>query len=135
MTIIQWNDKYSVNIAEVDEQHKKLIGLLNRLADAMCVGKGRDMVGGVLAEVLDYTVYHFSTEERLFQQYDYPGYQEHKRQHDDLTAKAKTFKEDFEGGKWMITIDVLNFLSNWLNDHILREDKKYAPYLKSKGVQ
>jgi hemerythrin len=135
MSVIEWNENYSVRIDEVDKQHKKLIALLNELADAMTVGKGRDVVGTVLTELVNYTVYHFSTEERLFEQYGYPAAQEHKRQHEDLTEQAKKLKADFDDGNWMITIDVLKFLSAWLNDHILGQDKKYASFLTSKGVR
>ncbi len=135
MDLIQWSERYSVNIAEVDGQHKKLINILNELADAMSMGKGSDVLGKVLTALVDYTVYHFATEEQLFQQHAYSGYEEHKRQHDDLTARAKKLKEEFEGGNWMLTIDVLKFLSNWLSEHILEEDKKFGPYLNSRGVQ
>lgn len=80
------------------------------------------------------TVYHFNTEERLFQQYGYPEYDEHKRIHDDLTMKAKQLKTAFDQGNNLISIDVMMFLSNWLNTHILEEDKRYGPFLNNKGV-
>jgi hemerythrin len=135
MELIQWNDKYSVNIAEVDEQHKKLIGLINRLADAMSVGKGPKVLGKVLTELIDYTVYHFSTEENLFRQHGYPGADQHKQEHADLTAEARKLLKEFDAGNWMLTIDTLKFLSNWLNNHILSEDKKFGPFLIEKGVR
>lgn len=134
MGFIKWNSNYSVNISEVDEQHKKLIGLVNDMYDAMSVGKGREVLGPVLTELVNYTVYHFATEERLFQQYGYPDYERHKKIHDDLTARTKKLKETFDTGNKTITIDVMLFLSDWLNVHILNEDKKYGPFLNSKGI-
>jgi hemerythrin-like metal-binding protein len=87
MGFIKWNDNFSVKVSEVDNQHKELIGLINQLYDAMRVGKGREVPGSVLTELVNYTVYHFSTEERLFQEHGYPEYERHKQIHDDLTWK------------------------------------------------
>jgi hemerythrin len=134
MEAIQWNDRYAVQIAEIDEQHKKLFNILNRLADAMSVGKGPDALGVVLMELIDYSMYHFSTEERLFKQYAYSAYEPHKNEHEACTTKIKELKESFDKGNWMLTIDVLKFLTAWLNDHILKEDKKYGSFLNGKGV-
>ena len=134
MGFIKWNNRYSVKIAEVDEQHKKLISLINEMYDAMVVGKGRDVVGPVLTELVEYTQYHFDTEERLFREYAYPELEKHKKIHDELTDKAKKLKESFDQGNKMITIDVMLFLSDWLNIHILEEDQKYSDFLIAKGV-
>ncbi len=134
MAFMNWKDDFAVNVKEVDAQHKKLLELLNRLFDAMKVGKGREALGGILKELIDYTVYHFGTEERLFQQYGYPEYAKHKKEHDDLTKQAVELKTAFDAGQKMITIDVMNFLKDWLNVHILQEDKKFGPFLNKKGV-
>ncbi len=134
MGFIKWNSNYSVKIAEVDEQHKKLINLVNEMYDAMSVGKGREVLGPVLKELVDYTAYHFATEERLFREYGYADYEKHKKIHDELAAKTKKLKETFDQGNKMITIDVMLFLSDWLNVHILEEDKKYSHFLNANGV-
>jgi hemerythrin len=134
MDFIKWKAEYSVNVEVIDDQHKKLIGLINQMADAMSIGRGRDVLGTVLTELVDYTVYHFKTEERLFQQYGYPEYKKHKKIHAALTAKTRELKESFDGGNRQLSVDVMLFLSNWLNNHILEVDKKYGPFLNSKGV-
>ena len=134
MGFIKWNSRYAVHIDEVDRQHQKLIELINTLYDAMSVGKGKDVLGPVLAELADYTTYHFDTEERLFREYGYPGHEQHKKEHEVLTAKTKTLKQAFDTGNKKLSIDVMLFLSSWLNDHILEEDKKYATFLISKGA-
>jgi hemerythrin len=135
MGFIKWTSKYAVNIVEIDSQHQKLIDLINTLYDAMSVGKGKDVLGKVLSELADYTTYHFATEDRLFQEYGYPGREQHRKEHDDLTAKTKALKQAFDTGNKKLAIDVMLFLSNWLNDHIMEEDMKYAPFLISKGVR
>jgi hemerythrin len=135
MPLITWTEKYSVNIAEIDEQHKKLINMLCQLGEAMSQGKGSDVLGTILAELIDYTGYHFSAEERLFDLHGYPDSAQHKQEHAYLTGIVKKYQEDFANGNWMLTIDVLKLLTTWLNDHILGSDKKYAPFLNGKGVK
>ncbi len=134
MDFIKWKEAYSVKVEEIDAQHKKLIGLINQMADAMSIGRGRDVLSTVLTELVDYTVYHFNTEERLFQQYGYPEYKKHKKIHAALAGKTRELKESFDRGNKQISIDVMLFLSNWLNNHILEVDKKYGSFLNSKGV-
>ena len=70
MGYIRWSEKYSVNVTKIDEQHKKLVSLINEMYDAMRAGKGKDILGAVIAKIVDYTVYHFSTEELLLQKYN-----------------------------------------------------------------
>jgi len=134
MGFIAWNDLYSVNVPEIDDQHKKLIALANQMYDAMRAGKGRDVLGPVLAELVDYTVYHFEAEERLLRQHGFPEHDEHKEMHDSLAGKAKQFRDDFTRGQESRAMDVMLFLSNWLNIHILEADKQYASFLREKGV-
>jgi hemerythrin-like metal-binding protein len=101
----------------------------------MKAGKGNDVIGPILSDLLSYTAFHFATEEKLFQEYVYPDYPLHKKEHDNLSNKVKAFISDFRTGKIALTIDVMNFLKDWLRNHILGSDKKYGPFLINKGVQ
>jgi hemerythrin len=134
MSLIRWKEEYSVKVPEIDEQHKRLIGLMNQLADAMSVGKGRDVLNAVLAELMNYTEYHFEAEEKLFRDYGYPEHERHSQAHDELRTKARELKAAFDRGETKLSVDVMLFLSNWLNRHILDEDKRYESYLAGKGV-
>lgn len=134
MGYLKWSDKYSLNVAEIDEQHKKLLGLVNDMYDAMHAGKGRDMIGTVITEFVDYTEYHFKAEERLLRENGYPEYDEHKEMHDNLSRKAHSIKEAFDKGNAPTAIEVMLLLTNWLNTHILEEDRKYKPYTESKAT-
>lgn len=133
MSYLQWSDKYSLNVAEIDEQHKKLVNLVNAMYDAMHAGTGRDMIGTVIAEFVEYTDYHFKAEEQLLRRYGYPDYEEHKELHDALSRKAQNFKDAFDSGNAPSTIEVMLLLTNWLNMHILEEDRKYKPYAENKA--
>jgi hemerythrin len=135
MAIITWNETFAVNIKMIDDQHKRLIELINVLHDSMKAGKGNDLIGPILSDLLSYTVFHFTTEEKLFQEYAYPEYLRHKKEHDDLTGKVKAFSNDFRAGKISVTIEVMHFLRDWLSNHILGSDKKYAPFLTNKGIR
>jgi hemerythrin-like metal-binding protein len=132
MSYLKWSDKYSLNVVEIDEQHKKLVGLVNAMYDAMHAGKGRDMIGTVIAEFVAYTDYHFKAEERLLRQNGYPEYNEHKAMHDNLSRKAHSIKVAFDNGNTPTAIEVMLLLTNWLNTHILEEDRKYKPFAGSK---
>jgi hemerythrin len=133
MSLLKWSDKYSLNVAEIDEQHKKLVTLINEMYDAMQAGKGREMMGTVIAEFVAYTEYHFEAEERLLRRHEYPEYDEHKEMHDDLARKAHSLKQAFDEGNTPTAIEVMLLLTNWLNMHILEEDRKYKPYTEGKA--
>jgi hemerythrin len=134
MALITWNDTLSVQIKEIDAQHQRLIDLLNKLHESMKSGKSKEVLGPILSDLVRYTVSHFATEEKYFQKYAYPEYEQHKKIHDDLTKKAKDLKTSFEEGKQTVSIEVLNFLTDWLRNHIMGTDKKYGPFLNGKGL-
>jgi hemerythrin len=134
MGFITWNDHYSVGVKEIDDQHKKLIALANQLYDAMRAGTSLNVLGPVLTELVEYTSYHFACEERLLLQHGYPEHAEHKEMHDALAEKARQFSDAFAQGLGSRAMDVMLFLSNWLNIHILEVDKRYAEFLSDKGI-
>lgn len=134
MSFITWDQNLRVNVVEIDAQHKKLVDLLNKLFDEVKSGNGRTAMDGVLTELVNYTEYHFDTEERLLEKYGYPAYAEHKKQHEDLKKEVQDLKTDFHKGQAAITFRTMSFLSEWLKRHIMGEDKKYGLFLNSKGV-
>jgi hemerythrin len=134
MSLITWNDSLSVNIREFDEHHKKIVGLLNDLFDAVSTRKGSSAIGPVLGELIDYTSYHFAAEEKLMNGHSFPWAAGHKLEHDALTAKVLDFQRQFTEGKAMVDLALLNFLKDWLTKHIMGTDKKYSPFLNEKGI-
>jgi len=135
MSLFAWSDKYSLHIGQIDEQHKKLVGMLNELFDAMKAGKGNDVLDNVLSQLIAYTKSHFATEERLMKAHGYPGYQEHKAEHDDLTKQVLDFQQRFQARSTGLSMELMSFLKNWLINHIQGSDKSYAPFLQGKGVR
>ena len=134
MALMTWSDQLSVNIKQVDSQHMKLVELLNNFHEAMKVGKGKEAMGKTFSELLDYTAYHFGTEEDILKKHGYPAFPAHKKEHEALTKKVVDLSERFARGEPVISADTMTFLKNWLSDHIMGSDKKYAPFLNGKGV-
>lgn len=130
MAFLVWDDKYSVGVTELDNQHKQLITLIGDLYDAMSAQKANDIMGQILTKLINYTKTHFSTEERYMQQYSYPGLSDQKKEHAAFTEKVLKFKEDFDSGRTSMSVSVTSFLKDWLVNHICVSDKKYAPFMK-----
>jgi len=135
MALIQWNDSLSVSVAEIDRQHQKLIGMINELNDAMRQGKGKDVLGKIINGLITYTGTHFKTEETYFDKFGYPDADSHKKEHSNFVRKVTEFKNGFEQSKIGLTIEIMNFLSDWLQKHIKGVDKKYAPFFNAKGLK
>lgn len=135
MASFGWSEKYSLGIKEIDPQHMKLIGMISKLDEAMRKGEGRQVLGVILKELIDYTRTHFAFEERLMKTNGYPEYDEHKAKHEKMTRKVLDIQEQYKEGKTNITFEVMKFLEDWIDKHIMGTDMKYAPFLKSKGVQ
>ncbi|HTP13088.1 MAG TPA: bacteriohemerythrin, partial [Bacteroidota bacterium] len=85
-------------------------------------------------ELVAYTKVHFQTEEDFFKKFAYPGYAQHKTQHDKLAQQVLDFQQQYKSGRSMFTIELMNFLKNWLSGHILGTDKNYSEFLNSKGL-
>jgi hemerythrin len=135
MALIQWDEKYSVQVEEMNRQHKKLIDLINELYDAMGKGKGKEVLGKIITELLNYTVYHFTAEEKLFNQFNYPEIVAQKAMHKLFIDKVNDFKNQFESGRLSLSIEITDFLSEWLKKHIMIEDKKYGSFINAKGMK
>ncbi len=132
---IEWTDELSVGIQEIDEQHKILVGLLNRLYEAI-IKKTDDLeIERVLNELAQYTVIHFAVEESLMRIFNYPDYEEHKRHHEELTQQVVDLQRKLNQGEVSISMEVLHFLRHWLTEHIMGEDKRYGPYMLERGLE
>jgi len=134
MVLFAWDAKYSVGVKELDSQHKVLVDMLNDLYDAMQTQKATAVIGGIISKLVSYTKTHFATEERLMERCSYPELASQQREHAKFTEKVMAFKNDFDAGKVTMTVSVTAFLKDWLSSHILGTDKKYGPYMNSKGI-
>jgi len=131
---VEWSDDLSVGIPLYDGQHKVLIQLINQLYKNMEQGQGTQVIAKVLQELIDYTDYHFSSEERAFEAFGYPHREEHRRQHQDLLKKARELYNDMVSGREVLSNEVLDFLQDWIMNHILKVDAQYSEFLQGKDV-
>ena len=140
----EWDDSYSVNVKEIDGQHRVLIQLINELHEvtteshaqntiASAVNELRTM-GAVLDDLVDYAAHHFSTEEKCMLECGYPSCVQHEKAHRDFTGKIQTFKRELDEGDALSATEILTFLRDWWTRHILQVDKEYSPFLNEKGI-
>ena len=134
MAFLYWSEELSANIVEVDMQHQKLVAVLNDLHSAMMECKGDEVLGKIINELAEYTVYHFATEEGLFDKFDYPGAAIHKAQHADFIERVSDFRDRFASGEAALSIVMLDFLAGWVREHIRISDRKFGPFLNNCGV-
>jgi hemerythrin len=135
MALITWNDTLSVNVGEIDKQHQQLINMINDLDDAMRQGKGKTVLRKILAGLMDYTSFHFSTEEKYFAQFGYPAAENHIKEHLAFVDKVKEFMKRLEAESIGLSTDVMNFISDWLKKHIRGTDRQYSPFFHEHGLK
>ncbi len=129
-----WRGEYSFGIRTIDTQHRRLVEMINHLHRVMEGGEDRAAVQEVLANLADYTKTHFAYEERLLHTHGYPDYDRHRGIHERLVAKVLEHMERFRQGSGDAGA-LLAFLKDWLNGHILGDDKQYSGYLIERGVR
>jgi hemerythrin len=134
MAYLEWSDDLRVGVRDVDEQHQRLVSMINDLHTAMQEGRGKDILGPTIAGLLDYTVVHFATEERYFDTYEYGDAADHKSQHQGFIEQVDDFRQGFTEDRLMLSIDVMDFLSTWLVEHIKGSDRAFGPFLNEHGV-
>ncbi len=132
--LLRWSDSLSVGIDSIDNQHKKLIDLINELFKHINSGSAKETVGKTLGALVDYTGTHFQNEEKLFAKYDYPEQMNHKEMHRKLVAQVVEFQNQFKNGEKDVSLELMEFLKDWLIKHIKQTDMQYSPFLRSKGV-
>ncbi|MDC7241269.1 MAG: bacteriohemerythrin [Spirochaetales bacterium] len=132
--LISWSDAFSVSIDEFDSHHKKLLKLISNLYGKMETGAGNEVLAATLGELIDYTEYHFGAEEKNFHKYGYPDREAHINQHNQLVKKAKELHQGILNEEGVLSIEVLDFLQDWVVNHINRVDKQYSDFFKGKSI-
>ncbi len=134
MSFIAFDETYHLGHPEIDDQHAKLFRAVNQLYDAMLAGSARQELDRILNFLRIYTVKHFATEEKLMEASGYPVYRKHKAIHEELAAQVLDLENQHQAGKVSLSLDVFNFLKDWLAVHISKEDRQMVAYLLSKGM-
>ncbi|MCK5720041.1 MAG: hemerythrin family protein [Thiomargarita sp.] len=131
----EWNEEISVGIQEIDEQHKQLINIINRLYHSIIRQDiNKEVVKEILNELVEYTIIHFAVEESLFRIFSYPDYEKHKQQHTELTQQVMDINYKIQNETEELSLELMAFLRKWLKNHIMVSDKRYAPFLIKQGI-
>lgn len=129
MKNLEWSELMSVDVDEIDEDHRALLQLFNLLNRALEDAEPLEYQSAVLQELLDYAAWHFSHEERLMLKYGYADIEEHRAAHWDLAHRAREFQQRFLQSSSGMQADDFAFLERWLTEHILTDDKKLGAFL------
>lgn len=135
MAEFQWKESMSVGIQEIDAEHKALIDMLNDLFTSLKVGKGQDMAGETVKNMAKYAVKHFHTEEEYFKKFSYPDTKAHIAEHKAFVSEVEDLLDRADCGSCMYSLEIANYLKDWLVKHIMGSDLKYAPYLQEMQAQ
>ena len=135
MALVEWRDVFKTGFGFVDDQHKQLVQLTNELHDAMKAGKAKAVMTEIVASLKKYAVRHFGEEESVLDKFAYPERAPHKKEHASFVAKVAGFEKDLKEGKLALSIEVVNFLGEWLKSHIGESDKAYTPFMAGHGLK
>ena len=127
--VFQWTPDYAIGEPIVDDEHKRLFALVEKLHQAMLAGKGKEKLERLLAELVDYTCYHFAHEEELMYRTCYPAFRNHCIEHENLRSRLHAIQERVLRGEVTITIEAMLFLAEWLKRHTTTSDMKIARFL------
>lgn len=129
MSIVSWSDSYSVNVIGIDAQHKQLFDIINSLHEAMSQGQGKLVLGSTLDSLAHYANVHFTDEENLLAKVNYPELAAQKKEHAVFIQKVHELQTQQRAGSIALTVPVMEFLKDWLVNHILVNDKKYMAFV------
>ena len=133
--MIEWNDKYSVNISLIDEQHKNFIGIINKAIIAKKHSKVAKDVLGILDEMTEYAFEHFKIEEHYMKEFNFPENLTHRKEHINFIDRVVYYKNKVVGGNFQIIDEILEYLKQWLVSHIEINDKKYSDCFIKNGLK
>ncbi len=129
MKDITWSAILSVGVEEIDEDHRKLVGIFNELAHAVANGESAEYLAATLDELIKCTAWHFSHEDRLMLKHGYPGIDQHRAAHSELIAAAQRLQAKLTQADQAVANAEIEFLERWLTEHILTADQRLGSFL------
>ena len=133
--LVEWSVDHALGIQEMDDQHQNLFGIINNLFNAVNEHKPQKQLHTLLKELIDYTQYHFGTEERYFAEFGFAETDEHIEEHQNYTKKLNKLLKDVGSKKSKVSFDMMNFIGEWIDEHIINFDKKYVELFTSNGLK
>jgi hemerythrin-like metal-binding protein len=128
MAFIEWGPEFELGIAAIDNEHKEFFGYVNDLEVSMMAGSSKEEIHDVLENITNYSRKYFDPEEKLMEECAYPDMEEHKEEHRQFLAQIKEFMHKEEVTPVGLSVELFNFLRDWVNNHLQSKDKAFAVY-------
>jgi hemerythrin len=136
MSLITWSEEISVGVSALDDEHKRVVEMLNDLYDALREDKGQEVIGDILASLEAYAAMHFKHEEDLFKETAFPHIDEHIKEHQSAMSRIHDFQTKLrEGVSLELCHELFQFLTNWFLDHVMGTDRQYTAHLNARGIR
>ncbi len=132
--LVTWSDIYSIGSEKIDNQHKKLIDLINTLFNSFSEGNAEKIIPDIIKELTEYSHYHFKTEEDLFEKYNYAEKEEHIQKHKEFIEQIDKWKDKMLHKDKNLHYELMNYLKKWLLEHIKGDDFKYRDFFKKNNI-
>ncbi len=132
--MLEWDDKYSVGISLIDKEHKKLFGLINKTFYVEDHGGSKEALRVILEQMTDYALTHFKAEETYMKEFNYPEYQDHKKEHDDFFDHTLVYFDKVVKDNHHVSNELHEYLTQWLVNHIQGSDRQYIDCFKKNGL-
>lgn len=132
---IFWKPEYSVEVEIIDNQHKKFIDVIRNLYEAIQKNETDEKIEEIFDDLDEYIKIHFATEENYFKKFNYENSKEHKEEHESFKRKIKELTDNSKESKLKISFDLIDFLEDWLIDHLITQDQKYKKCFKENGIK
>lgn len=129
-----WSPNLSVNVKIIDEQHKRFVKLLDDFYQAILDGRADKEISKTFEELGNYSKFHFATEEKYFDEFNFDGSDEHKAEHKNFIAKVAGMESKIKDGEEKMSTELIDFLEDWLVNHVNGLDKKYTKCFNDHGL-
>ncbi|MCX6732047.1 MAG: bacteriohemerythrin [Candidatus Roizmanbacteria bacterium] len=132
---LEWDEKYSVGVQQIDNQHKKMFDTINRLIELLASKPTQSDVDSIVKALVEYKQFHFKTEEDYFDKFNYEHKEEHKAKHREFNSKLVSLIDLYKEDTIALAFSLVNFLEDWLIDHLMVEDQKYIECFRAHGLK
>ncbi|MEI6379200.1 MAG: bacteriohemerythrin [Candidatus Falkowbacteria bacterium] len=130
-----WEDKYSVGVEQIDNQHKKMFAVINDLVSAINSKPTEEKLSAIIKSLIEYKKFHFATEEKYFKEFNYDGAADHIAKHHEFSQKLEEIESKYVGDVVGLAFELVDFLEDWLIEHLMIIDQKYVPCFKAHGLK
>jgi hemerythrin len=134
MPLLEWSDDFSVHVAEIDGQHRRLVAILNELYEAMKTGQPEEQLEQLIGQLAQYAGEHFATEEKYMLQTGYTGYTAHCNEHTAFTAQVTDFITGLNGGRFSLSMEIATYVRDWIRTHVMGTDQQYSAWFNQHGI-